>query len=588
MRSVQSPAASGYPRPEVGNGSAHPATRHERMWWLTVGMFGVLFALCALPILRASVPPLLDYPSHLAHAYIVSHPNDAVLATYYAVTWKLIPAIAEDVVLVFLNGFLGIFSAGKIYLLLVILLITSGTFALHYSLYREWTGPALAFLFVFNGILWSGFLPYLFSVGGALWATAGWIALSKRPWSVRLLYSLGAAVGLCLIHPAGIGLYLVAIFCYELARVRWTNRSWRQIGFALGTMVASLLVAVPLMLSSRSGYSTSAIGMTPLSGKWIGPYLAVRSGNPLLDALFVGLLVLSLVLLVLFRRLELPRVACVYAAVAAVTYLLVPEKLFGGTELDTRLPVAFVFFIIGFVRWRIGGRYPSLAFSGVVAIVLAIRVFGVASTWQAYGQMLSDYEASFGQLEPGSRVLVVSDLGSDWQGSGKHVTIGMDRDAIGHMVALAAIERSCLVSDVFADPNADLYSVLSVKAPYRNAIPSEAVDVERLVPPGQNGGTLPANPALDRELEDWPANYDYLYVQYAGPGTRLSVPNVTLLYQGGSFQLYSVQHPEASGRVSWRRGSGGRRRHQRCRGPGSRRCRARSDRGGSAGRRSPA
>jgi hypothetical protein len=239
------------------------------------------------------------------------------------------------------------------------------------------------------------------------------------------------------------------------------------------------------------------------------------------------------------------RVTWLFLVLSGVTYLLIPGALFDGSEIDIRLPAAFVFFLIGFVNWRIGGPVAALVFNGTIAAVLAVRVGGVALAWQAYNSIVSDYEASFAQIGLGSRVLVVADRGSGWQGSGNGVTIGMDRDAIGHLASLAAIERSSLVSEVFAEPGNKIYTHLSVRAPYRSAIPSGEVPVERLMSVLPNASGPPADDPSpqDEQLRDWPRNYDYVYVKYANPGTQLQLPDVTLLYQGSSFQLYKIQHP---------------------------------------------
>jgi hypothetical protein len=446
-----------------------------------------------------------------------------------------------------------IFYAGKLFILLTIFLITSGTFALNYALYRQLNGPALCFLFIFNGIFWNGFLPYLFSIGVTLWATAGWIALRNRPWPLRFLFSAGAVAVLCLSHPTSVGLYLMAISCYEASRVRWTDLNWRQIGLDAVVMTVPFLVVLPMVLSSQTSHDLSNISWEPLTQKWVGPYLVFRSANLVLDALFACFLILFLGCLVYLRRLQGTRVFWLFLGLSGLTYLLIPSALYykdwEGTDLDLRLPLAFVFLLIGLVRWRLGSPRAALVFSSLIAIVLAVRVGGVALAWQAYSRIVSEYEASFAHIEPGSRVLVVSDLSAGWQGSGNRVTLAMDRDAIGHMPALAAIERSSLVSDVFGDPNARLYGVLRVKAPYRSAIPSHEVTVERLASllPNASGPLAAETPArdeqLDEELKSWPQNYDYVYVQYASPGTQLQLPGVRLLYQASSFQLYKIESP---------------------------------------------
>ncbi|MEA2790465.1 MAG: hypothetical protein QOG73_2871, partial [Acetobacteraceae bacterium] len=64
----------------------------DRVWW------AVLIGLCAVlaaPLFVIDVPPLLDYPNHLARAFVLaSLPDDTVLARFYAPHWSIIPNLA--------------------------------------------------------------------------------------------------------------------------------------------------------------------------------------------------------------------------------------------------------------------------------------------------------------------------------------------------------------------------------------------------------------------------------------------------------------------------------------------------------------
>jgi hypothetical protein len=117
------------------------------------------------------------------------------------------------------------------------------------------------------------------------------------------------------------------------------------------------------------------------------------------------------------------------------------------------------------------------------------------------------------------------------------VTINMDRTTIFHLPTLATIERSCLVSSIFADPG---QQIVTVRAPYRDAIPVDptgslqAADLDVQAEGSRAHGYL----------HDWRNHYDYLYVQYAPPGSQLQLADLTLIYQGRSFQLYKVTASE--------------------------------------------
>ena len=154
------------------------------------------------------------------------------------------------------NRIFNIYTAGKLFVLLIIISITSGTYALHYALYRRLTDSAVCFLFIFNGIFMYGFLNYLFSIGVALWATAGWVALRDQRWLLRTIYSAFAVSVLYLSHLVGVVLYALAILSYEIARLGETNRD--RLTFVSDTAAALLpfLVVVPMALSILSTLAT--------------------------------------------------------------------------------------------------------------------------------------------------------------------------------------------------------------------------------------------------------------------------------------------------------------------------------------------
>jgi hypothetical protein len=73
------------------------------------------------------------------------------------------------------------------------------------------------------------------------------------------------------------------------------------------------------------------------------------------------------------------------------------------------LPAAFVFFLIAASGWRFDTPAAALAFNGFVIAIAAVRMVGVSSAWDRYSKIVSEYEASFARVEPGSRILVTRD-----------------------------------------------------------------------------------------------------------------------------------------------------------------------------------
>jgi hypothetical protein len=230
--------------------------------WQAALTFLILCAMSSLPVLLTKMPAMVDYPNHLARFYIIGHDTNPLLSKFYSVTWRLIPDLAGDAAVPIFNKIFNIYTAGKLFVLLIMISITSGTYALHYALYRRSTGSAVCFLFIFNGIFMYGFLNYLFSIGVALWATAGWVAVRDRPWLLRTVYSAFAVSLLYLSHLVGVGLYALAILSYEVARLGETNRDRRTFVSDTAAALLPFLVVIPMTLSILSTSATHDLSGT--------------------------------------------------------------------------------------------------------------------------------------------------------------------------------------------------------------------------------------------------------------------------------------------------------------------------------------
>src|SRR5665647_2119547 len=102
-----------------------------RLW--SIGLAFLLTALM-IPILIVEVPPLTDYPNHLARAYFLAFQSvEPVLQKMFSVHWAVIPNLAVDLILLPLMHIFPPLMAGKIVVALAIALPTTGTIALSFA-----------------------------------------------------------------------------------------------------------------------------------------------------------------------------------------------------------------------------------------------------------------------------------------------------------------------------------------------------------------------------------------------------------------------------------------------------------------------
>src|SRR5690348_14248958 len=148
----------------------------------------VLGALTLSPLLWVRIPPLVDYPVHLARMSVLLHDGDgSAIATNYVAHWRLLPNLAIDLVVPVLAQIMPLELAGKLFVALSMSLPVIGTVTLHRALHgRVGLWPLFALLFVYNVVLWYGFLNYLFALGVALLAFSAWVASERWPQLTRI------------------------------------------------------------------------------------------------------------------------------------------------------------------------------------------------------------------------------------------------------------------------------------------------------------------------------------------------------------------------------------------------------------------
>ncbi len=168
-----------------------------------LALYALVAAATVSPLFWAPIPPLVDYPNHLARMWILAHRSEIPdLARNYLVHWRLLPDLGMDLVVTALSPVMPVEQAGRVFIALTMLALVGGTLTLHHVLYRElniW--PVCSALFVFNAALFWGFLSCLFATGICFFALSGWIATSSLAHPPAARAVLGRGVLAVVIAP---------------------------------------------------------------------------------------------------------------------------------------------------------------------------------------------------------------------------------------------------------------------------------------------------------------------------------------------------------------------------------------------------
>jgi len=121
----------------------------------------LLGAMLVLPIWIVAFPPLLDYPNHLARAFVLAHLNDPHFSfgEFYRADWGAYPYLGMDASLAVLGRLFPIETAGRVFLSLCALALPASAWFFLRQVHAESQFAALWTLLIsYNVFFLEGFL----------------------------------------------------------------------------------------------------------------------------------------------------------------------------------------------------------------------------------------------------------------------------------------------------------------------------------------------------------------------------------------------------------------------------------------------
>ncbi|MDE2228878.1 MAG: hypothetical protein KGL11_07560 [Alphaproteobacteria bacterium] len=409
-------------------------------------LFVALLAVACVPLVLTPLPALVDYPNHLARMHVIANlSRSPLLRQYYAVVWRPVPDLAMDILIPPLLRVVSLETAGKLFLAVTYFLLTGGAAVLHRVLYRRWSAWSLvAFLLVYNRLLLWGLVNFLFGLGLAFWAFAGWIAWCERRTVLRLAVGAVAALAIYFSHLMAFGIYGAMVLGYE------TGRLWRRRA-APDEVASALFVALLPLLPALASFAAVFV---PLHA---APFASgVHFARPArkVDLLFsvfdlynrpfdVACFALALIATAAayWRRwLRLAPEIVAPLILLALLYVLVPDTLFGATGADRRLPLAMALLLIGGSAWQAPVAPHGRVFLAAALVMFAVRLGIVAASWQASGRVYAELLAGLDALPRGARVAVAFSAAE----------VNVEAAPLLHFPVLAVARRDAFVPTLFA------------------------------------------------------------------------------------------------------------------------------------------
>jgi hypothetical protein len=512
---------------------------------LTGACFVIFGIIAAIPVMLHPLPPLLDYPNHLARTHVIAAIGaDRYLSQFYQIEWQIIPNLIMDALVPQFEPLIGIYHAGQLFIIVTILLVISGALCLNRALLGKWSlAPLLVAPLVYNRIFLVGLMNYTFGVGLAMWALAVWIYLRERAAAARLFASALFCVALFFCHLFVVGLYGLGLLSVETWRL-WTRRD-RPLSGRIAEFVLAGVPFVPVLalLVMSPTWGLSGENRWDTAGKLDGLYAVIGAYSNAVDLTLLAIVAGAVVWALWRRALRLHPVGWIILALGSVVYLAMPGMMFSTYMADQRLPIALVFLVIGCADLELPRRAERMAALALLAGLLVARVIEVDVNWRDLSREALALRDSIGHIEQrGPRILVAQANETD----GDEV----QDYGLAHAACLAVIERSALVSTLFTIAGKQ---VIHARPAYRGQVETGDGDLPSIaeLEQGRDERTSDVPGASAPYWRLWQNKFDYLYVVFTHKGAPNPMPALlTAVYEGDHFQLYRIMKSGTAGRAA--------------------------------------
>jgi hypothetical protein len=506
------------------------------VWWASVAVLSIILL---APLLISDVPPVLDYPNHLARLVLLAAgPDDPVLGRIFTPEWTIIPNLAGDVIGLGLLHLVPIHVAGRCLLGGVLLLNLAGVLTLHRALFgRRSFWPLGSGLVAYNSTFLLGFLNWEIGCGLAMLCAAGWIFWREHRPLTTIAGAMAASILLFFCHLLGLVFFLVLIGGAELRAMR---------NFRATLVRSAGLLAVlsgPILLSAWT-----TLRDAPAAMQWPLAHVKLENAaSPLinyvfpLDMLTAVLVYGGITLGVAFGWLVVAPRAVPAIMVLPVAYFVLPFNFMSGSFLDMRVAVMLGFLLFAAVDRNRGEHHKAYHATAAAFVVLfAVRMAVVASVWTEHRRDLAELRAVIATVPPGAKVYFTNvpqeEAPAYWDAGPRSRRLSNGLRADYHLPALLLIERGAFWPVLFANPAQQPIRLRPAFARLARDIPSHA----RLV--ADPDLALPALP-----------DFDYVLMLEAGADADLAnfIPRcLTLVSRSDFAALFKIMRdaPACSGR----------------------------------------
>jgi hypothetical protein len=130
-------------------------------WFVLTAL--ILAAVLLVPFATTPIPPLLDFPNHVAEMYVIAHAaTDPILAKFFSIHWTVVANSGVELVMPILLRWFPLWDTGRVFAMLAVLLPLAGTIAFSRAVFGRWSAWSLGGgLVAYNTLFLLGFMNFI-------------------------------------------------------------------------------------------------------------------------------------------------------------------------------------------------------------------------------------------------------------------------------------------------------------------------------------------------------------------------------------------------------------------------------------------
>ena len=481
---------------------------------LQIAILVAAAALILAPIWLVRFIPSLDYPDHLASAFVLRHLHDPgyTFSQWYGAQWAVRPYLGMEVALVGLQQVISVSSAGRLLLSICALgLPLAAWWFLREANPGDQSLCLWPLLLAFNRFFILGFVSYELGVVFCFIFLAAWLRWLPQLTAWRWMVLAAVLTMVYLTHLVGFAAAGVVVGCYSLlARLKLRPVLWSWTLFIPGT-------ALYLGFSFRQMEASHAT-FRSLSDKALGLSFPFAGYSLAVDSLVLGgLAACALALLWHNPELQWNRPWLGVAVVLFALFCITPGDVGPNSEVDRRITLFLA--VVALASLRTGRRGRLLL--PLLLVLFAVRMVDIVSVFRSDSGRLQTLERSFTSLPRNVAVLPLLE-----ETAGQRFV----RSTYLGFPPYLVIERGCFVPGLFARGDIHILRVHS----------------NRYVPPRLGpGGTwvYTTEPDWQKVRYDWDYVWVYDIPRFAAPLLGIG----DLVYDSGQVRVYRLRKDQPGG-----------------------------------------